>query len=383
MSLSQLLTDSTLGVWLDHWSIGSRDSIFVTDTDWSVTKTVLHGGRQEGVDYIFVDNGRLQFSVIPTRGFLVWEARLGPVRLGWDSPVREVVHPHYVTLTENGGFGWLDGFGELVSRCGLESIGAPCTDGGILLPLHGRVNYLPASRVTVDVAAEPSPTIRLRGEVVESRMFGARLRLTAEIETQIGSNQLILRDVITNEGGAEREFQYLYHANFGPPILEAGARLVVAAVKVAPRDKRAAERLAEWDRYTGPSQPGYTEEVYYLTPQANDKGEVATLLHSADRSRGVSVSYNSRELPFLTLWKNEAPLANGYVTGIEPATSLPNPRPFEREAGRVPKLRPGESHRSSITIRALGTPDEVEEVENKIRAVRQDAPEIQAEPVLG
>ena len=383
MSLSQLLTDSTLGVWLDHWSVGSRDSIFVTDTDWGVTKTVLHGGRQEGVDYIFVNNGRLQFSVIPTRGFLVWEARLGPVRLGWDSPVREVVHPQYVTLTENGGFGWLDGFGELVSRCGLESIGAPCTDGGILLPLHGRINYLPASRVTVEVAAEPSPTIRLRGEVVESRMFGARLRLTAEIETQIGSNELILRDVITNEGGAEREFQYLYHANFGPPILEAGARLVVAAVKVAPRDKRAAERLAEWDRYTGPSQPGYTEEVYYLTPQANEKGQVDTLLHSADRSCGVSISYNLRELPFLTLWKNEAPLANGYVTGIEPATSLPNPRPFEREAGRVPKLRPGESHRSSITIRALGTTDEVEEIENKIRAVRQDAPEIQAEPVLG
>jgi hypothetical protein len=383
MSLTQLLTDSQLGVRLDHWSIGARDSVLDTPANWSVTKTILHGGRQEGVDCIFVNNGRLQFSVIPTRGFLVWEASLGPLRLGWDSPVREVVHPYYVNLTENGGFGWLEGFGEMVSRCGLESIGAPSTDGGILLPLHGRINYLPASRVTVEVAAEPSPTIRLRGEVVESRMFGARLRLTAEIETQIDSNELILRDVIANEGGAEREFQYLYHANFGPPILEAGARLVVAAVKVAPRDKRAAERVAEWDRYSGPSQPGYTEEVYYLTPQASGNGQVDTLLHSADKSRGVSVSYDSRELPFLTLWKNEAPLANGYVTGIEPATSLPNPRPFERRAGRVPKLQPGESYRSSITIRALETRTEVEEIETKIRGVREDPPEIQAEPVLG
>jgi Domain of unknown function (DUF4432) len=383
MSLTQLLTDSQLGVWLDHWSIGSRDSIFDAAADWNVTKTVLHGGRQEGVDCILVNNGRLQFSVIPTRGFLVWEAKLGSMRLGWDSPVREVVHPHYVTLTENGGLGWLDGFGELVSRCGLESIGAPCTDSGVLLPLHGRINYLPASRVTVEVVADPTPTIRLRGEVVETRMFGARLRLTAEIETRIGSNEFILRDTIANEGGADREFQYLYHANFGPPILEAGARLVVAAVEVAPRDKRAAERLAEWDQYTGPSQPGYTEEVYYITPQASENGQVDTLLHSADKSRGVSVSYNSRELAYLTLWKNEAPLANGYVTGIEPATSLPNPRPFEREAGRVPKLRPGENYRSSITIRALGTQNEVEEIERKIRTIRQDPPEIQAQPVLG
>ena len=36
--------------------------------NWSVHKYALHGGKQEGVDVIEIDNGRLQIAVCPTRG---------------------------------------------------------------------------------------------------------------------------------------------------------------------------------------------------------------------------------------------------------------------------------------------------------------------------
>ena len=75
-----------------------------------------------------VDNGRLQFRVIPTRGMSVLDVTLGDVRLGWNSPVKEVVHPSYINLHDRGGLGWLDGFNEWMVRCGLSFAGHPGED---------------------------------------------------------------------------------------------------------------------------------------------------------------------------------------------------------------------------------------------------------------
>jgi hypothetical protein len=47
------------------------------------------------------------------------------VRLGWDSPVKEVVHPQFINLQSRGGLGWLEGFNEWMVRCGLEWAGHP------------------------------------------------------------------------------------------------------------------------------------------------------------------------------------------------------------------------------------------------------------------
>jgi hypothetical protein len=55
-------------------------------------------GKQEGVDLIEVDNGKLTFAVIPTRGMGLLRAQMGDIRLGWDSPVKEVVNPAYINL---------------------------------------------------------------------------------------------------------------------------------------------------------------------------------------------------------------------------------------------------------------------------------------------
>ena len=70
---------------------------------WSVRKLTLHGGKQEGVELVVLDNGKLQFTVVPTRGLGVLEAKLGDVRLGWHSPVKESVHPRHINLQSRGG----------------------------------------------------------------------------------------------------------------------------------------------------------------------------------------------------------------------------------------------------------------------------------------
>ena len=117
-NFTQTLTSVKRNIHLDAWQITNRD--FNDLNAWSVNKYTLHGGRQEGVDVIVVNNGKLTFTVIPTRGMSVLKVALGDVTLGWNSPVKEVVHPQFINLQNRGGLGWLEGFNEWIVRCGLE-----------------------------------------------------------------------------------------------------------------------------------------------------------------------------------------------------------------------------------------------------------------------
>ena len=174
--IQQTLTSVAANLRVDSWRAsgggGGGDG-----SAWSVSKDTLHGGRQEGVDVITVDNGRLRFTVVPTRGMSLGSlAATGPpgsggaVSVGWQSPVREVVHPTFVDLAQGGGLGWLTGFNEFLVRCGIAHAGHPGPDGGTLKTLHGRIGNVPASEVEVVVDADEPHTIRVRGRVDE-QMF--------------------------------------------------------------------------------------------------------------------------------------------------------------------------------------------------------------------
>jgi uncharacterized protein DUF4432 len=378
---SKIVTDVENGVSSKEWTLDPRE-IGSAAGNWSVRKKTLSGGRQEGTEVIYVDNGLLRFSVVPSRGFNIWEGQIGDIRLGWDSPVREIVHPQFINLGDKGGLGWLAGFGEFVSRCGLESMGAPCVDGSTPLSLHGRINYLPASFIEVRFEGTPAPRLVLRARIDETMMFGPQLRLWAEISTGIGKPEITFNDSITNLGDSPQEFQTLYHINFGSPLLGDRSQFIAPIKDVAPRDQRAAEGIDGWNQYTGPHGPGYTEEVYLMELWSDEQGQTETLLKSPDGQRGASVSFSTKELPYFTLWKNEAPLRNGYVTGLEPATSYPCPRPFERSAGRLPTLSAAESYRSRVVIRVAQNAREVGETETRIKNLQREEAKIQRTPVL-
>ena len=120
-------------------------------------------------------------------------------------------------------------------------MGPPCKDGDLTLTLHGRINYIPASHVEVRFEATPIPRIVLCGIVEESLMFGPQLRLKSEISTEIGTQILTLDDTVTNLADAPQEMESLYHINFGPPLLGAGAQFLAPVKRVAPRDLGAVE----------------------------------------------------------------------------------------------------------------------------------------------
>ncbi|MBA2588655.1 MAG: aldose 1-epimerase family protein [Alphaproteobacteria bacterium] len=354
---SKLLIDTATNLATANWKVSSAD--WAKDGPaWSVQLRTLHGGRQEGVQVIEVDNGAMSLTVVPTRGFELWKAKVGDLRLGWDSPVKEIIHPSYIRLNDNEGRGWVAGFGGLMVRGGLASFGNPVIDGDQQLTLHGHVDYIPASQVSVRYE---SGKLILRGVVNDFATFGAQLQLVSEISTVIGKPELVFDDTVTNLSDAPQDMQLLYHTNFGTPLLGAGAEFVAPVKKVQPiNTASAAGGLVGWNRYSGPHAAPYAAQVFNMSLHADSTGMTKAMLKSPDGGRAVLMSFDTKGLPYMSLWKNETTAKSGYVTGLEPGTGFPNTRPEERAAGRVPNLKGGEVWRTHLAIAGLTSKSEVD-----------------------
>ena len=101
-----------------------------------------------------------------------------------------------------GGLGWLDGFDELLVRCGLENNGAPyevkttSRDGSeshTTFGLHGKIANTPASFAAVRIETEPAETITVEG-IVDEASCSKSMRMATTITTTPGSNRVLIRD---------------------------------------------------------------------------------------------------------------------------------------------------------------------------------------------
>lgn len=361
-----VLTDTVSNVEIPDWSIDS--AALGTSTTFSISKTTLHGGKQEGSTLIEVVTDALQIAVIPTRGMGLLEAKAGDIELGWASPVDEIVHPKFIDMQQRGGLGWLDGFNEMMVRCGFEWTGHPCQDGQTLYTLHGRSGNTPASTVIVQIEKAAPHRIHVRGLVKEKTFKFADLEVWACLTVEPGEARFKIHDVVTNQSDYEREYQIIYHTNFGPPLLEAGARVIAPAEEVSPFNDGATGELAEWDAYRAPT-PGYDETVFNCSLHADGTGATLAALVNASETRGVAMRYSTSQLPSFTLWKNTDTLKQGYVTGLEPGTNPPYQRSIERDMGRIRKLAPGASAEFDIAIEVLTTPAKVTNVKEEVQRI--------------
>ena len=367
-------------LYVEQISLGP-ESVPGAAAGFSVTKRTLQAGLSRGVDVIEVDNGTFRFVVVPTRGMGVWRANLGEVQLGWNSPVKGPVHPSLVRLWEPSGIGWLDGFDELLVRCGLESNGAPEFDdkGELVYPLHGKIANVPAQKVEVTIDGETGE-IAVSGTVDEARLFGNKLRMVSTITTRAGQPGMTVTDRITNISAEQSELELLYHVNLGTPLLDPGSKVVLPVRKVAPRDEVAVGNLAEWDTY-GAETPGSAEAVFFFELASESDGRTQGLLRNAAGDQGVSLKFNREELPCFTLWKNRQAEADGYVTGLEPAINFPNVKSFEKQQGRVAVLSPGQSREFEVTIEAHADAAAVKVAEEAVAKIQQSStPEVLEQP---
>lgn len=393
---SYVLTDLSGEVWIDSFEVSDCSLGLASGASWKVAKRRLSGGRREGVDLVELDNGALRLSIVPTRGMGLWRGQFGADRLGWDSPTRDgPVHPALVNLMNWGGLGWVEGFDELMVRCGLEHNGAPYevktqqadgTERNTTYSLHGKIANIPAHYVAVHIQDEPPHAITVEGHVDESKLFGPQIRMVTRITTVPGSSKATVRDEFQNLGDLPCGFQLLYHWNFGPPYLEEGSKLVAPARRVVPRDARAVEGLSDYETYGGP-EPGFSEQVYFFELMGEgegDAGRTLTMLKNRSGEKAVALRFSTHELPCFTQWKNTAGAKDGYVTGLEPATNYPNPKPFEQARGRVIRLAPGETRVAEVELEvfenAAGVAGAEAEIERCLAGKRPDVAPGPVEP---
>lgn len=330
----------------------------------------LSGGLSDGVDLLTVSNGDLAIKLLPTRGMGVWDMTYAGTRIGWQSPVRGPVHPSYVNLAEPSGLAWLDGFDELLVRCGLESNGAPefSDDGKLRYPLHGRIANLPTRRLEIE-SNPAAQSLTVTGIVEEVRFHFAKLRLTSKLTTRIGQKGFTLHDTIENLSETPTDTQLLYHLNLGLPLLQEGSRIVAAVDTVAPRDEFSSRSMETWDRI-GPEGSLLTEQAYYLRLITDQDSKTSVVLQNDSHSNGVRLEFDAASMPCFTYWKNPRAASDGYVVGLEPGGNYPNPHSFEKEQGRTHQLPPYGSVTCQLGLEYLATPSEVESAICGIKAIQ-------------
>ncbi len=206
--------------------------------------------------------------------------------------------------------------------------------------------------------------------------------IDTELTTEAGAQHFGLHDTLSNQGDYPKEYQALYHSNFGPPLLDAGARFSAPVQQVSPFDERAASEFEDWQTYKAPTRD-YDETVYNIVPYADENGQTLVVLQNAGGNLGVSVGFNIQELPVFCLWKNTDTEAQGYVTGLEPGTSFAYNRSYQRALNRVPTIGAKEERHFDITYALLPDKPAVDKALQEVQSIQRDRPtELRKAPLV-
>ena len=363
-----VLTDTDINLSVSDFEIPGEMLGF--SAEGYIRKRTLHGGRQEGVELLEISNGTLSLRICPTRGMGIIDGSFQGKRIGWTSPVEEIIHPAFINLLEMGGRGCHYGFNEFLNRCGMCWMGAMGDDvvvdnmgnvGSVFLPLHGKVGWTPAKKLTVEWE---EGTVCITGEITEQLVFGQNLILRSVLRMNRDSS-VVIEDTLINKGSSDTEYEVLYHVNVGDPILESGSKIYSSFDAIMPRDKFAEEEMEDPFRYPGPEKD-YIEKVFFLQGHPDSEGFAHNLIVNKNEDLGVRVSYKTASLPYTVLWKYCNEMSDGYVTGLNPCSDFPNSRKSEREAGRVKKIKPGEEIQFGLKIAFTSSIGELKEMKKFI-----------------
>ncbi|MCZ7540047.1 MAG: aldose 1-epimerase family protein [Anaerolineae bacterium] len=305
----------------------------------------------------------LSYTVLPDRGLDIWTAHYRGVPLTWISQGS----PHAPEL----GGSWLRLFnGGLLTTCGLTQAGPPqaepITEGG--RDIHGLYTRLRAGDVAVSGGWDGEQyALTLRGAVSENSLFGEQLRLERTYRLTLDEPVIAWSDRVANLGDAPAPLMVLYHINPGYPLVRAGTTLHTPDHAVYPRDAEARKGVATWAQYDA-AQPGYAEQVFWHHVKADARGKTAVAL--LQESFGLLFEWDTRELPYLTQWKNTR--QGIYVCGIEPGNCLPEGQVVSRDKGRLVWLEPGETQTFGCALTVLDGAEAVVGTRERIAALGRD-----------
>ena len=175
-----------------------------------------------------------------------------------------------------------------------------------------------------------------------------------------------------NPGFSKTPFEFLYHINFGFPIVDEGARLIFPSRNVTPRDEIAAAGLGDWDQLHAPVADNQEQVLEHeMIPDSEGFVNAAIVNEGIGDGLGVLVRYGFEAFPYFSEWKQ---MGEGiYSLGFEPGNCHPHGRKKERERGTLQFLAPGESRDFYIEYRILEGAPAIEKTERMITEIRNSS----------
>lgn len=272
------------------------------------------------------------------------------------------------------GIDWLKTFpGGLLTSCGPFNIGAPSSDAGEDLPLHGPHSNTPAE---IESIIQPDPhagrnEMSVTGVLRYGRLFAMNVTLRRTIRSALGSNSIEFVDEFTNAGNQSVPHAWLLHINMGYPLVDGGAEFCYDA-KVVPLNNPVAQKcflkaasgkgVPTYKRVPDPLDlhRGSVEAVAYLYPKAQRDGRATVGLVNRKLGIGLAIDYNTREFGRCVNWQHWGP--GEYVTALEPSNGSVEGRAKDRAERNLDSIEPGGKKAYRYTLRVLSERSELEEL---------------------
>lgn len=265
---------------------------------------------------------------------------------------------------------WLRGWpGGLLTSCGPEYIGGPRVEDGTQTSLHGRASNLPAC---VEVLRNPDPrrgrmTMELGMTIRDTRVFGPIFEIRRRIHCTLGVPEIHVEDEVTNLGDTPAAHHWLYHCNFGYPLVDEGSRFIYGGdaeywVVPSPEGRDivqpiSARELNALKRVPAQiaSHAGGGERGVIVNNRNGPDGRARAGLINDRLGLGIELSFSARALPRLAHWQHYGP-RRSYASALEPfyGSLLGSRRDHNPLAKSV--LQPDESRRYAISFRIANTP---------------------------
>ena len=348
-----------------------------------IREVVLANGPERSVRALEFRTGTgLAFDVLVDRAMDLGAAEFRGQSIAW----RAAVGVQRPGLRESGGdpsMAWMRSVNGLLATGGLDHISSPqAVDASqynlpsrpkISHGLHGRVTEIPARLIGFgEQWQEGRCTLWAEGEIRQAALFAENLELRRRIESDLGGNEIRIRDTVRNRGFDSTPHMMLYHFNFGWPLLEAGASIEAPVLGTRWRTPEYSGQSPAWNVIEEPG-PGANEQVFEQVLAADGDGLRTVCLLNWRLGVGIEMEWSARQLPCFYQWMLLRAGVN--VLGLEPATHHIEGDQAARDDGSMIWLEHGEERCYNIRLRVLAGKEQLQRAATKVAATLKHAQE--------
>lgn len=305
-----------------------------------------------------VDTGAgLRFTVALDRGGDIVEAHHHDTSLTFLTPNGYAAPSHAYHRESD----WLRSWpGGLVTSCGPQYIGSPRIENDEAVTLHGHHSNTPAALLSI---TNPDPRrgqheMALEMVIQDAQMFGPVVEVRRAIHCTLGEPTITIEDHLTNLGNDVVPHNWLYHVNFGYPLLDEGTRLVYSGKLDAAWPDDVAQMTAEAmdAAKTAPApavdKRGRQDRGFIVEPTVQQDGLAHVGILNRQRGIGMEMRFSPEALPRMTNWQHYS-AAGFYVTALEPFAGSLHGTAVDKHPKAAQWLEPGEARSYTLTLRAI------------------------------